>query len=163
MRESFVVVVGVGGVGSHCAHMLVRSGVRRIRLIDFDQVTLSSLNRHATAVRADVGRPKVAAMAEFFARIAPDVQVDARPVLFSGADAEQLLEGDPSFVVDCIDNRETKLDLICYCLRAGVPFVSSLSAGGRADPSRVRVGELAFVSSSLRPRFRAGARRRPFI
>lgn len=46
------------GVGSHAAHMLLRSGVGRLRLIDFDQVTLSSLNRHATATRKDVGLPK---------------------------------------------------------------------------------------------------------
>ncbi len=46
-----VVVVGLGGVGSHAAHMLLRSGVKRLKLIDFDQVTLSSLNRHAVATR----------------------------------------------------------------------------------------------------------------
>jgi len=57
--SSFVVVVGLGGVGSHAAHMLLRGGVGRLRLIDFDQVTLSSLNRHAVATRADVGTPKV--------------------------------------------------------------------------------------------------------
>lgn len=58
LQGSFVVVVGLGGVGSHAANMLVRSGVGAIRLIDFDQVTLSSLNRHAVATLADVGRPK---------------------------------------------------------------------------------------------------------
>lgn len=46
------------GVGSHAAHLLLRSGVRKLRLIDFDQVSLSSLNRHALATRADVGMPK---------------------------------------------------------------------------------------------------------
>ncbi len=46
------------GVGSHAAHLLLRSGVGRLRLIDFDQVSLSSLNRHALATRADVGLPK---------------------------------------------------------------------------------------------------------
>ena len=49
--EPLVVVVGLGGVGSHAAHLLLRGGVRRLRLVDFDQVSLSSLNRHATAVR----------------------------------------------------------------------------------------------------------------
>ena len=59
LRSSFVVVVGLGGVGSHCTSALARSGVSHIRLIDFDQVTLSSLNRHAVATLADVGTPKV--------------------------------------------------------------------------------------------------------
>jgi tRNA threonylcarbamoyladenosine dehydratase len=55
ISSSFDQVVGVGGVGSHAANMLIRSGVRKIRVIDFDQVTLSSLNRHAVANTTDVG------------------------------------------------------------------------------------------------------------
>lgn len=62
LENSFVIVVGLGGVGSHCANMLVRSGVAKIRLIDFDQVTLSSLNRHAVANINDVGISKAEAM-----------------------------------------------------------------------------------------------------
>ncbi len=49
VRVSFVIIVGLGGVGSHAAHMLLRSGIKKLRFIDFDQVTLSSLNRHAVA------------------------------------------------------------------------------------------------------------------
>lgn len=58
LESAFVIVVGLGGVGSHAANMLVRSGVKKIRLIDFDQVTLSSLNRHAVASMVDVGKSK---------------------------------------------------------------------------------------------------------
>jgi hypothetical protein len=61
------------GVGSHAAHMLLRSGVGRLRLVDFDQVTLSSLNRHAVAVRADVGTSKAACLQRHFAEILPEV------------------------------------------------------------------------------------------
>ena len=67
IEDASVVVVGLGGVGSHAAHMLARAGIKRLRLIDFDQVTLSSLNRHAVADRADVGKPKVVVCAEHFA------------------------------------------------------------------------------------------------
>ena len=72
-----VVVVGLGGVGSHAAHLLLRGGVRRLRLVDFDQVSLSSLNRHATAVRLDVGTPKARAVRDQLLRIAPDAQATA--------------------------------------------------------------------------------------
>ena len=57
-----MIVVGLGGVGSHAVNMLVRSGVARVRLIDFDQVTLSSLNRHAIAALGDVGQSKAIGM-----------------------------------------------------------------------------------------------------
>ncbi len=61
------------GVGSHAAHLLLRSGVGRLRLIDFDQVTLSSLNRHAVATRADVGIPKATCLQRHFQDILPEV------------------------------------------------------------------------------------------
>lgn len=62
------------GVGSHAAHLLLRSGVGRLRLIDFDLVTLSSLNRHCLATRADVGIPKATCLAKHFATIVPEVR-----------------------------------------------------------------------------------------
>jgi tRNA threonylcarbamoyladenosine dehydratase len=78
IREAFVIIVGLGGVGSHAAHMLARSGVRRLRLIDFDQVTLSSLNRHAVATWADVGTSKAQALKDRLMAIVPGADIDAR-------------------------------------------------------------------------------------
>lgn len=62
------------GVGSHAAHLLLRSGVGRLRLVDFDQVSLSSLNRHCLATRADVGIPKSTCLARHFEEIMPEAQ-----------------------------------------------------------------------------------------
>ena len=71
LASCHVVVVGVGGVGSHAANMLVRSGIGSIRLIDFDCVTLSSLNRHAVASLSDVGIPKTVATSRALKRVVP--------------------------------------------------------------------------------------------
>ena len=78
IRGGQVVIVGCGGVGSYAALMLARSGVSKIRLVDFDYVTLSSLNRHATALLEDVGTPKVTCVESMIRRVAKWVQVDAR-------------------------------------------------------------------------------------
>lgn len=102
IQGAFVIVVGLGGVGSHCAHMLARSGVARIRVIDFDQVSLSSLNRHAVATQKDVGKSKVKVIAEHFLEICPHVKVEERNQLFSLDSADELLAGSPNFVLDCI-------------------------------------------------------------
>lgn len=100
-KTFYLLYYALGGVGSWAASMLVRSGVGKIRLIDFDQVSLSSLNRHATAVQADVGTPKVTSMKKAFRSIAPWVEVDARVELFQEDAAEELLSGkkawDPFF------------------------------------------------------------------
>ena len=90
---ALVVVVGIGGVGSHCAHLLARAGVRRLRLIDFDRVSLSSLNRNAFCTRRDVGISKVEAAARHLRRIAPGCLVDPRDSLFQVAAATELLDG----------------------------------------------------------------------
>ncbi|KAJ1675464.1 hypothetical protein EV182_001211 [Spiromyces aspiralis] len=143
LRNGFVIVVGCGGVGSWAALMLVRSGVQRLRLIDFDQVTLSSLNRHAVATRADVGMPKVMALQRAFKGIAPHAKVDARVQLFQGELADKLLSGNPDYVLDCIDNIDTKLQLLKYCHDNGIKVISAMGAGMKADPSRVQISDIS--------------------
>lgn len=105
---ALVIVIGLGGVGSHAAHLLLRGGVRKLRLIDFDQVSLSSLNRHATATRADVGTSKATALRKQLLRICPHAEVEACTHLFSAKYADELLRGRPALVVDCIDDLATK-------------------------------------------------------
>jgi len=154
VESSYVVIIGVGGVGSHAAHMLCRSGVGRLRLVDFDMVTLSSLNRHATAGRADVGTSKVEALKRSFARITPSCIVETMQTMLKESNVEDLLLGAspydrvrriPDFVLDCIDDKETKVALLIFCKQQGLRVLSSLGAGGKADPTRLSIGDLSFV------------------
>ena len=143
--SSYVVVVGLGGVGSHTAHMLVRSGISKIRLIDFDQVSLSSLNRHAVATISDVGIPKVVAMKKRLLDIIPWCDIEAVNEMFVGEHAERLLTENckPDYVIDCIDDVTTKAELIAYCIQNNIPVVTSMGAGGKADPTKIRIGTLS--------------------
>ena len=147
VERAHVVVVGVGGVGSHAAMALGRSGVRSLRVVDFDNVTLSSLNRHASAAREDVGTPKVQALRRALARIAPSCVVDAQQELFALESAARLVEGGgrPDFVLDCIDDRDTMAALLVFCRQRGLRVISSLGAGGKADPTRLLIGDLSLV------------------
>lgn len=140
---SFVVVIGLGGVGSHAAAMLLRSGVRRLRLVDFDQVTLSSLNRHAVATRADVGLPKATVLAHHFAAIMPEAQVEPLVGMYTAEAEEHLLAGRPDFVIDAIDNIDTKVALLAACVRRKIPVLCCAGAGAKADPTRMRICDVA--------------------
>ncbi|KAK3236364.1 hypothetical protein CYMTET_53498 [Cymbomonas tetramitiformis] len=148
-----VVVVGLGGVGSHCANMLLRSGVGHLRIIDFDQVTLSSLNRHAVATRADVGTSKAECMKKHFARIFPEANVDARVCMYEQSLEEELLGGSPDFVIDAIDNIQTKVDLLAACHRRGLRVLCCAGAGAKADPTKLRFADIC--ESSCDPLARA--------
>ncbi|OBA24413.1 hypothetical protein METBIDRAFT_30691 [Metschnikowia bicuspidata var. bicuspidata NRRL YB-4993] len=145
VRGQRVVVVGAGGVGSWVATMLVRSGVQTLRVIDFDQVSLSSLNRHAVATLQDVGTPKVECLRTHLARVAPWADVQVRNQLWDAACGEQLLLGGafrPTLVVDCIDNIDTKVDLLAFCHERGLAVVSSGGAACKADPTRINIADL---------------------
>lgn len=143
MEDSLVIVVGLGGVGSHAANMLVRSGITKIRLIDFDQVTLSSLNRHAVAAMDDVGISKAETMKKKLLKIVPWCDISARTEMFRGTEADQLLSGNPAFVLDCIDDVNTKADLIAYCAHNNIKCLTSMGAGGKVDPTRLRIAPLS--------------------
>eukprot|EP00752_Nemacystus_decipiens_P012240 g10849.t1 len=157
IRDALVIVVGLGGVGSHAAHMLARSGVKRLRVIDFDQVSLSSLNRHAVATWGDVGYPKAVVLKNRLQAIIPGAEIDARVAMFRAEDADSLLDitgitgiaaGDPvppgaCFVLDCIDDLVTKAELIAQCSKRGLRVLSSMGAGLKSDPTRLHIAKLA--------------------
>ena len=180
VRGAAVVVVGCGGVGSHCCAALARSGVARIRLVDFDQVSLSSLNRHAVATLADVGRPKVHVLARRLLAVSPWVRFDLRRQKFDAESAAALLgpwrdtdvdvdvdggapSAEPSaeqpiaFIIDAIDNIDTKVELLRYCHANSLPIIASMGAGTKSDPTRVVVGD---IGSSSDDRLSRATRRR---
>lgn len=162
LRDAFVIVVGCGGVGSHCAASLARSGLSKIRLVDFDQVTLSSLNRHAVATLADVGTSKVQCLRRRIAAIAPWVSFDLRPEKFDVAAADGLLgpwrDGRaPDFIVDAIDNIDTKVELLHICYVRGMSVISAMGAGCKSDPTRIVIGD---VGTSQDDRLSRATRRR---
>ncbi|KGQ89849.1 hypothetical protein MEW_04938 [Candida albicans P60002] len=146
VRKQRVVVVGAGGVGSWVATMLARSGVESLRIIDFDQVSLSSLNRHAVATLKDVGIPKVECIKNHLLEIAPWIEIDTRNQLWNLESAEELIYGDdfqPTFIVDCIDNLDTKCDLLAYCHEKKLPIVSSGGAATKSDPTRINLADIS--------------------
>ncbi|OWZ20708.1 Ubiquitin-activating enzyme (E1) [Phytophthora megakarya] len=125
--------------------MLARSGVGKLRLVDFDNVTLSSLNRHAVATRADVGLSKVAAMRRHLHEIVPDCEVEDVAVMFEADSADELLEGNPTYVLDCIDDVKTKCALLEAVTHKGLKVITATGAGAKADPTRLQIGSLKDV------------------
>mmetsp|Transcript_3717 Transcript_3717/g.4877 ORF Transcript_3717/g.4877 Transcript_3717/m.4877 type:complete len:487 (-) Transcript_3717:55-1515(-) len=149
IKNSSVLIVGLGGVGSHTAHMLARAGVSYLRLIDFDQVTLSSLNRHACAVLEDVGIPKVVCLRNFLKKICGDFcEIDARVQMYTGdisKDGDAMncpKDGDWDVIIDAIDDVPTKAELLAHCIRNGIRVISCMGAGGKSDMTRLHISDL---------------------
>lgn len=146
VRNQNIVVVGAGGVGSWVCTMLVRSGVGKIRIIDFDQVSLSSLNRHAVATLQDVGTSKVECLKQHLLQIAPWVEIETKNQLWTLESAKELIfdnKFEPTYIVDCIDNIDTKVDLLQFCHENKLPVVSSGGAACKSDPTRINVSDIS--------------------
>jgi tRNA A37 threonylcarbamoyladenosine dehydratase len=143
MQSSFVIIIGLGGVGCHAAAALVRSGIGRVRLIDVDVVSATSLNRHVIATRADIGKPKAAFLAEHLKAINPDLEAEAVQDFFHRDSADRLLDGNPDLVVDAIDAFNPKVALLETCVNKGIKVVSSMGASARIDPSCLRTGDIS--------------------
>ncbi|KAF2821317.1 hypothetical protein CC86DRAFT_397343 [Ophiobolus disseminans] len=147
LRSAFVIVVGCGGVGSHATAALARSGCAKIRLIDFDQVTLSSLNRHAVATLADVGTSKVHTLRKRLEQITPWTHFECRNELFNEQSAAAQLADlngqQPDFVIDAIDNIDSKVALLNYCWKNNLKVISSMGAGCKSDPTKIFIGDIS--------------------
>ena len=143
LQRSHVVVLGLGGVGSHAAGALVRAGVGRVGLVDFDRLTLSSLNRHLVARPADVGRGKARLLAEHLAAVSPGCRLEVSERFFHLETADELLAGPPAFVVDAIDSFTPKVALLRTCVSREIPVVSCMGASARTDPTLLRIGDLS--------------------
>jgi tRNA A37 threonylcarbamoyladenosine dehydratase len=159
LAASHVCVVGIGGVGSWAVEALARSGVGRLTLIDLDHVAESNLNRQVHALEGTLGQAKVLAMRERIAAINPACQVATIEEFVTAENAASLLPAG-SVVLDAIDQLGPKAALIAHCRSLRVPVVTTGGAGGRTDPARLRVDDLAFTSHDpLAAKLRASLRR----
>lgn len=146
LRAAHVAVVGIGGVGSWTVEALARSGLGRLTLIDLDEICVSNVNRQLHALDTEIGRAKVEAMADRVRSI--NATCEVRPVLeyFTESSAASLLEGGYDYVVDAIDSLTNKCRLIALCRERSLPVITCGGAGGRRDPTQIRVADLALTT-----------------
>lgn len=138
-----VVVVGLGGVGSWVVEALARTGVGRLTLIDADDLCVSNTNRQLPALEGAYGRNKAEAMAERCRAINPAIQVEAVQAFLTGSNLAELLDRGQDLVIDACDSFRTKVEAIAWCRRGKRPILTVGAAGGRLDPTLVRVRDLS--------------------
>ena len=159
LARSHVVVVGIGGVGSWAAEALARSGVGRLTLIDLDHVAESNINRQVHALSSTLGAAKVEVMAARIHDISPACTVRTVDAFIEPGAEDALIPADADVVIDAIDAVRAKASLIAWCVARRLPIVVCGAAGGRTDPLRLQVDDLARTQgdallSSVRARLR---------
>jgi len=145
LSESHVMVLGLGGVGSWAAEALVRSGIGKLTLIDFDEICITNTNRQLQASSEQIGKQKALVLAERFRLINPEILIYPVVKHYNDQTADEIFATDsiPDFVIDAIDQVTAKCHLINFCHKNNIPLVCSTGAGGKLDPTRVIVKDLA--------------------
>jgi len=143
LRNSRVMICGIGGVGSYAAEALGRAGVGQITLVDFDDICLTNVNRQLHALSSTVGQSKVEVMAARLRDINPQAEIIPVKAFFSRENAEELLSSRPDYVLDAIDHFTAKTALITICREHGLPVISSMGAANKLDPTKIQVADIA--------------------
>lgn len=142
LKNSNVIVFGVGGVGGHIIEALARSGVGKLTIVDKDKVEESNINRQIVALSSTIGKSKVEVMKDRLLDINPDIQVDAREVFYLPETADQFDLSKYDYVVDAIDNMTAKIELICRAKHVGSPVISAMGAANKVNPTMLEVNDI---------------------
>ena len=157
--EKRVIIFGVGGVGSWCAESLVRSGIRKLTIVDSDRVCITNVNRQLMATTKTIGQAKVDVLKERLLSINPSAEITALQQVFTAETAESFEIGNYDYIIDAIDSLKDKTLLILMATQTNAKFFSSMGAALKLDPTRIKIAEFWKVQGdplarALRKRFK---------
>lgn len=143
LRQSRIILFGLGGVGASAAEALVRAGIGKITLVDGDTVCASNLNRQLVALHSTIGQPKVEAMAARARDINPDIEIETHNLFYLPECAGRIDLAPYDYVIDAIDTVTAKIELVLRARSAGRPIISCMGTGNKLDPSRFEVTDIS--------------------
>lgn len=143
LAAKHVVVAGLGGVGSYCAEALARAGIGKLTIIDHDVVSISNINRQLPAMLSTVNQSKVDIMAARIRDINPDCDLRIQREFIVPENVVEQIPADADYIIDCIDSLNCKAALVEHCVKTGLPIASSMGAGNRLDPSRIKLADIS--------------------
>jgi len=135
------IIFGVGGVGSWCAESLVRSGIRRLTIVDSDRICVTNINRQSMATTQTVGEVKVEALKKRLLEINPKAKITVFQMIYSKETNDVFQLENYDYIIDAIDSLENKAHLILAATRTDAVFFSSMGAALKMDPLKIQVAE----------------------
>lgn len=143
LKSKHVLVMGLGGVGAYSAEQICRAGVGEMTIVDADIVEESNLNRQLPALRSTIGKAKTEVMRERLLQINPELKLHVIHDFIRDEKTVSLLEAAHyDYVIDAIDSLAPKVFLIYFALQKNIKIISAMGAGGKTDPSQVRVCDI---------------------
>lgn len=146
LENSTVMILGVGGVGSHCIEALARSGVGTLILVDDDKVSLTNINRQSIAYRSTVGEYKTKVMKERIKDINSDAVIYTYETFVLPENLSEIFERNVDYIIDAIDTVTAKLAVVEYAKEKKIPIISCMGTGNKLHPEMFEITDIAKTS-----------------
>lgn len=142
LKNSHIMIFGIGGVGSYAAEAVARAGVGKITLVDKDVVSKSNINRQLVALSTTVGMPKVKVMKERISNINDKIVVSAYEKFCLPDNIDEFFEEKIDYVIDAVDTVSAKLAIIEKCKKSEIGIISAMGAGNKLNPQDFQVSDI---------------------
>ena len=142
LKNSKILIIGIGGVGTYVAEGLARCGVGKFVLVDDDDICLTNINRQIHALRSTVGKSKVQAMKDRMLDINPKAEIETFQELYNKDSSDKILTEDCDYVVDAIDMVSAKLNLVEECHKKEIKIISCMGTGNKFNPTELEVVDI---------------------
>lgn len=146
LKKAVVMVLGVGGVGSHCIEALARCGVGKLILVDNDTVSLTNINRQSIAYHSTIGAYKTKVMEQRIKDISPNTEVSTYELFVLPENAEKLFGERPDYIIDAIDTVTAKLIIAELAMKHGIPLISSMGTGNKLHAEAFTITDISKTS-----------------
>lgn len=143
LKNSHVLLIGVGGVGSFCAEALIRAGLGNITIVDYSEVEITDFNRQLPGINSNLGKDKVEVVKERLLDINKDLNINAIKVTFNKESSDEIFNTKYDYVVDAIDMVSSKIHLVQECIKRNIPIISSMGMGNKLDPTKIEVSDIS--------------------
>lgn len=143
LADATVMVLGVGGVGSHCIEALARSGVGTLILVDNDKVSQTNINRQSIAYLSTVGDYKTKLMKDRIDDISPRTNVFTYETFILPENLHEIFERKVDYIIDAIDTVTAKLAVVEYAKEHNIPIISCMGTGNKLHPELFEITDIS--------------------
>ena len=143
LKNSHIIVFGLGGVGGYVVESLVRAGIGKLTVVDYDRIDITNINRQIIATQETIGKNKVDEIIKRARSINPDIDIIGVNEKYTEENRDFFFQDKSyDYIVDAIDMVKSKLDLIVTAKEKNIPIISSMGTGNKINPTMLEVSDI---------------------
>lgn len=142
LKNSSVIIFGVGGVGSFCVEAIARCGVSNIHIVDDDTISITNINRQIIATHSTIGKDKTEVVKQRILDINPNANVTISKIFYTKDTVNTIDLSKYDYVIDAIDTISSKILLVEEATKLNIPIISSMGTGNKLDPTKFVVSDI---------------------